>query len=238
MQALLFDNDSRSYGGPRRYKPLLSVCENRKGVLDVDTVKGCTEGMRAYPNGGCYGECYAYKAASRYGIDFSTSVSRRIDNRNFTGVLNAVKRHSAAWYRVGVAGDPCHDWENTLEVCALLKSAGKTPVIITKHWYQLSDDQIARFRVVNAVFNTSISALDTDSEIDYRLSQIRRLNDGGIQSICRVVTCRFGETVWAIERKQIQDCLMSMPQIVDTPLRFGKTNNLFLNGDIIGRALC
>ena len=33
------------------YRNVLTVVENRKGVLDVDTTKGCTLGMAAYPNG-------------------------------------------------------------------------------------------------------------------------------------------------------------------------------------------
>ena len=31
------------------YKPILTAVENLKGVLDVDTVKGCYSGMAAYP---------------------------------------------------------------------------------------------------------------------------------------------------------------------------------------------
>jgi hypothetical protein len=40
----------------RLYRPFLTATENRKGVLDVDTVKGCQMGMHAYPRGGCYGD--------------------------------------------------------------------------------------------------------------------------------------------------------------------------------------
>ena len=36
-----------------QYRPILTVVENGKGVLDVDTIKGCTMGMRIYPHGGC-----------------------------------------------------------------------------------------------------------------------------------------------------------------------------------------
>lgn len=39
------------------YKPVLTATENLKGVLDVDTVKGCFSGMAAYPGTGCYGAC-------------------------------------------------------------------------------------------------------------------------------------------------------------------------------------
>jgi hypothetical protein len=50
----------------KQYHPILTATLNRKGVLDVDTVKGCTIGLAKYPKG-CYGECYAYKNARRYG---------------------------------------------------------------------------------------------------------------------------------------------------------------------------
>ena len=49
------------------YKPVLTASENLKGVLDVDTVKGCSSGMAAYPGTGCYGACYAATTAKQYG---------------------------------------------------------------------------------------------------------------------------------------------------------------------------
>ena len=61
---------------PRLYSNVITASVNRKGVLDVDTVKGCALGMLAYPGGGCYGECYARKTATLYGFNFS--VRRRI----------------------------------------------------------------------------------------------------------------------------------------------------------------
>lgn len=148
----------------RRYAPFLSVSENRKGVLDVDTVKGCSRGMAAYPDGGCYGCCYAATTAARYGIDFSVSVSRKLVHGEWADVFRAVKSHGATWYRVGTAGDPCHDWENTLSVCESLVRTGKTPVIITKHWLRLSDADIVRLRNLGAVVNTSTSGLDSEAE--------------------------------------------------------------------------
>ena len=60
---------------PRLYHDSITAVVNAKGCMDVDTVKGCTEGMRSEP-GGCYGECYAAKIAERYGIAFETSVKR------------------------------------------------------------------------------------------------------------------------------------------------------------------
>lgn len=37
----------------RNYTTGLTATENDKGVLDLDVVKGCAEGMKAHPEGGC-----------------------------------------------------------------------------------------------------------------------------------------------------------------------------------------
>ena len=113
LQLQLF-YDSEVYEGRRRYIPVLTAVENSKGVLDVDTVKGCTLGMRAYPGTGCYGECYANKIATRYGIDFTVSVSRKLTPYNRATIFCTVRDHPASWYRIGTTGEPCHDWDNTL----------------------------------------------------------------------------------------------------------------------------
>ena len=62
----------------KRYAKRLTVEVNSKGVMDIDTVKGCSLGMKARPITGCYGSCYAAKLASLYGYDFPVSVSRKI----------------------------------------------------------------------------------------------------------------------------------------------------------------
>ena len=225
--------DSEEYEGIRRYLPTLTAIENEKGVLDVDTVKGCTIGMRVYPNGGCYGECYANKTAARYVIDFETSVSRKIRLDEFDALFKTVRDHRATWYRIGTAGDPCHDWANTLTVCEALHGTGKTPVIITKHWIALSDDDIARLRAVDAVVNTSTSALDSPAETKHRMRQIQRLKDAGVESINRVVTCNFGTSAWATERQATQAMLLSILPVIDNPLRAAASNPRVLSGDIV-----
>jgi hypothetical protein len=202
-------------------------------VLDVDTVKGCTEGMAEYPDGGCYSECYACKTATRYGIDFGTAVSRRLMPSTRAIVFDTVKNHPATWYRVGTAGDPSHDWENTLEVCEFLNPTGKTPVVITKHWNAMSEEQLGRFVRLGAVFNTSTSGLDTDAEIMHRVWQIIRLRNAGIESVNRVVTCEFGQSFWARTAKAKQAYLLKIQPVIDTPLRASKANPHVANGDII-----
>ncbi|CAB4121278.1 hypothetical protein UFOVP154_8 [uncultured Caudovirales phage] len=218
--------------GPRLYLPILTAVENQKGVLDVDTVKGCTLGMRAYPDGGCYGECYAQKTAARYGIDFSVSVSRKMTPWSRRAVFHAIKNFDASWYRIGTAGDPCHDWENTLEVIEAMQTTGKQAVIITKHWIPLTDAQILRLKAVGAVVNTSTSGLDTDAQTKHRIRQMNRLRAAGVESVNRVVTCDYGDTAWAKPRKAKQELLLTIGVVIDNPLRADKSNRRVADGSI------
>lgn len=232
LQTGLFGDVSEN-NGARRYLPILTAVENQKGVLDVDTVKGCTLGMKARPEGGCYGECYANKIAERYGIDFTVSVSRKLTPATRTTVFCTVRDYPASWYRIGTAGEPCHDWDNTAEVCEYLSGTGKTPVIITKHWIPLTDEHIGRFRAVGAVFNTSVSGLDSDAQTRYRVAQIMRLRSAGVRSVARVVTCDYGNSAWATAAKATQDYLLSLAPVIDNPLRAEASNPRVLSGDII-----
>lgn len=231
-QVSLFDIAEQP-SGARWYLPLLTASENHKGVLDVDTVKGCALGMRSNPDGGCYGECYANKIATRYGIDFSVSITRKLTPANRPNIFCTVRDHHSHWYRIGTAGEPCHDWDSTIDVCETLKGTGKTPVIITKHWIPFSDDHIHRLENVGAVVNTSVSGLDSSAQIKHRVKQAGRLKQAGVSSVTRVVTCEFGTSQWAIEAKEKQDYLMSLTPVIDNPLRANKSNKHALNGDII-----
>lgn len=217
-----------------RYNEALTVSENRKGVLDVDTVKGCTSGMTAYPNGGCYGLCYANSTASRYGFDFPISVSRTPLESEKKIIEKNVRNHPATWFRIGNMGDPCHDWDNTVSVCEWLHTI-KTPVVVSKHWRAMSDEHLARFAACGTVLNTSISPLDTDQERRHRLRQWERIRDGGIRSILRIVSCRFGDTENGKRLATIQAELFAIagPLVIDNPLRIPATDPRVLSGDIV-----
>lgn len=229
MQNLIFKEEST----PLPYKPVLTASENLKGVLDVDTVKGCYSGMAAYPGTGCYGACYAATTAKLYGRDFTVAVSRKPAPWSWRTVWNQVKEFPGNWYRIGTAGDPCHDWDNTVSVCEMLKSTGKHPVIITKHWQKLTDDHIERLKECNTVINTSVSALDTEQELRHRLKQIERIRKAGVKSVARVVTCNFGGTEWGVGRRAVQDELLKLLPMIDNPLRIPANDQRVLDGHLI-----
>lgn len=215
----------------KQYKPYLSASIIRKGVLDIDTVKGCDFGMAKYPDGGCYGLCYAHKTATLYGFDFKKSVSRKL-NGNRAKIEKIVKNHPAPWFRTGNMGDPSHDWDNTVDVCEWL-SRFKVPVIVTKHWIGMSENHAASIRKCGAVVNTSISPLDTDSEIGYRISTFRHLKEIGINSVLRVVTAMFGDTDNGNELKRKQETIFNNFPIIENPLRIPGTDKRVMSGDIV-----
>jgi len=216
----------------KRYAKRLTVEVNSKGVMDIDTVKGCSLGMKARPGVGCYDSCYANKLASLYGYDFAVSVSRKIIPEEKGMIERKVMAHDANWFRIGTMGDPSHDWDGTVNVCEWLGKL-KTPVIITKHWISATDEQLFRLKQAGAVFNTSISALDTDKELEWRLIQFHRLKALGLVSVARIVSAKFGDTAEGRRMAEIQDKLYELQPQIDNPLRAPKTHPLVMAGDII-----
>lgn len=226
------------------YKNQISAYLNRKGILDIDSVKGCTFGTTKYKNG-CYGLCYANKTARLYNYDFAHSVTRNINCKNinqlclfndmFFGdnkIINVLKQHILGWFRIGTMGDPSNNWEATINLCLWLHKI-RVPVVVTKHWVEIPEYLLTKFRQVGAVFNTSISALDTKQEIEYRLHQFKRLKYFGIKSILRIVSCEFGNTKIGIKLSKIQDELFKHKPIIDNPLRIPKGDKRVCSGDII-----
>jgi hypothetical protein len=219
---------------PRTYGPWLTVDLNYKGVLDIDTVKGCTLGMAAYPDGGCYGECYAAKGAARFGIDFTQSVSRRLHTNWHRSTLTLMMAHSGlGWYRTGTAGDPCHDWHNTTTVLRALWPMKMTPVVITKCWIAPTDDELTALRRAGAVVNISFSGLDTEAETQHRLSQRDRFIESGVKTVTRVVTCNYGSSEWARACADKQQYLLTLTPTIDNPLRARSSNPRVMSGEIL-----
>lgn len=220
-------------GALRRYGNMLTADVNQKGVLDVDTVKGCTAGMNARPDAGCYDGCYAAKIAKFRGIDFTHAVARKItSSANARQIERAVAAAPEGFFRIGTMGDPSHEWEHTVQVVEWLAPLA-VPVIVTKHWRALADEQMRRLVATGAVLNTSVSALDTHAELVHRKRQIKRYADLGGVSVARIVSCDFdtnsdeGRTMDAV-----QSGLFELIPHIDNPLRVPRTHQLVQRGTI------
>ena len=217
----------------RPYQDVLTAEVNQKGVLDVDTVKGCTAGMNARPGTGCYGGCYAANIARFRGIDFSRSVVRKVGgSANARNIERAVKNAPEGFFRVGTMGDPCHAWEHTVRVIEWLAPFA-VPVVITKHWRGATDSQLERLVTCGTVLNTSVSALDTPAELAHRERQIARYAALGGVSVARIVSCEFNTTIdEGRDMAAVQARLFTLTPTLDNPLRVPRTHDLVRRGVI------
>lgn len=217
----------------RSYGDLLTVDVNQKGVLDVDVVKGCTSGIAAHGEKGCYQACYAASIARFRGIDFSRAVVRKVYSRAQARMIErAVKAAPLGFFRIGTMGDPCHAWEETVRTVEWLAPYA-IPVIISKHWRRASDDQLQRLMKCGAIINTSVSAIDSAAHLARRVAEIRRYAEMGGTSVARVVSCDFNtsDPVGAqMDRTQKQ--LLALRPMIDNPLRVPSTHHLVQAGVI------
>lgn len=217
----------------RLYGDVLTVDINQKGVLDVDVVKGCTAGIAAHGEHGCYQACYAAKIAKFRGIDFSRAVVRRVyDTAQAEAIERAVKAAPLGFFRIGTMGDPCHAWDETVSTVEWLAPYA-IPVIITKHWKTASDEHFKRLIACGTVLNTSVSAIDSAKHLSRRVSEIQRYRDMGGTSVARVVSCDFNtaDPVGA-SMAAVQERLLSMRPVIDNPLRVPSTHHLVQAGVI------
>jgi len=232
VQVDVFCSQQPMYAAHRRrqYSTVLTAEVNRKGVLDVDTVKGCAAGMAGRPMG-CYGACYAAATARFRGIDFTKAVTRTTYGAAHTSrIEHAVKMAPHGLFRVGTMGDPCHDWEHTVQAVEWLASYA-VPVVVTKHWYIATDEQLRRLVRCGAVLNTSVSALDTAPQLSHREGQVKRYARLGGVSVSRAVSCDFDRShPTGLRLADIQDRLLSQRHVIDNPLRIPTNHELVVSG--------
>lgn len=217
----------------RQYGNWLTIDVNQKGVLDIDTVKGCTSGIAAHGGKGCYQACYAATIAKFRGFDFSRAVVRTVQSSaQADAIVRAVKAAPLGFFRIGTMGDPCHAWEETVSTVEWLAPYA-IPVIITKHWRRASDLQVSRLVACGAVLNTSVSALDSNAHMVRRTSEIERYRAAGGTSVARVVSCDFNtDDPIGAQMDGVQRRLFSLTPIIDNPLRAPSTHPLVVAGII------
>jgi len=204
----------------RVFSDTLTANVNRKGVLDIDVVKGCSYGISTNGIQGCYDACYAVSIANLYGYDFSVSVVRRVKTHTQArNIVNQTKAAPLGFFRIGTMGDPSHSWEETVNISCWLAPYA-TPIIVTKHWHLASDCQLNRLSEVGAIINTSISALDSGSTLLHRENEIKRYITLGGTSVARIVSCNFNrENPTGAQLAEVQDRLFNYSPMIDNPLR-------------------
>lgn len=216
-----------------KYSRAITIEDNLKGVLDLDVTKGCASGIAATKDG-CYGLCYAARAARRRGLDFSKTVVRHFKSwDHYNQICLAIRKSPCLFVRVGTAGDPSEAWAHTARVCEMICGARKPIIVITKHWQRADDDILLRLKGAGVYLNTSTSPLDTEAQREYRLSQYVRFLSMGGRSVLRVVTVNPNkETPEGRALYDIQNELLSHSHVIDNPLRAFKNYPLVRRGII------
>jgi hypothetical protein len=157
----------------KEYSNIISLTKNDRGVWSLDPSIGCFSGLKNSDKG-CYNECYSAKSAKLYGYDFKKTILRNFRNkRHLNEICRKINKIKLPFIRMGSSGDPSENWEHTLNICELIHDKinlnqqnlfkdnnNKQIVIITKHWVNLTDEQLFRISKMNICINTSISAID------------------------------------------------------------------------------
>lgn len=213
----------------RKYKKIkIRAGGNRKTDRNIlDTVRGCI-GAKVI-KGGCYGQCYAAKMAKVSGVDFSHPVACELDP---TTLRRSLKRVDEPWIRIGVSGDPSLEWGLTLRVADYCREADKIPVVITKGWHKPTDTDLWWLQSSGAVLHVSLSALDGRRLIKQRRDLMHRYKDKGGTVVCRLITSAFTGEFGGLQSELITWCRDRQIPILETPLRFFRTNPYYLSGVI------
>jgi len=228
----------------KQFKDIITLAKNNRGCYILDTVKGCSGVSKDRPRG-CYGDCYANNIASRYGVEFTKPVQRGFiynnlqynlfefaDSAHESAIIKAIKKVDMPFVRIGEMGDPSEDWEHTINVCKTISIAGKSIVIITKHWKSIPYWLLPELKNIDLCINTSISAMDSDSEIINRLIQYEKLKDV-CKSVLRVVSCDFNkETPEGRRMAEIQNRLFKKEKVLNTVFRPSANNPIVTSGII------
>jgi len=223
----------------KTYKDTISLSKNGRGIWDLDTIKGCKSGLIENESG-CYNDCYAFKTAKRYGIDFKQSIERKfLDETHRNLIVKQIEKIDMPFIRIGCSGDPSENWEHTINIIRQIKessqlslfdiSSTKQIVIITRHWNVLTDSQLNELSKYNICINTSVSALDNENLISKALHEYNRLKPF-CKSILRVVSCDFNEDNQTGKRMaEKQRKLFKNESVIDTVFRPSSKNKFVLD---------
>lgn len=189
----------------------------------LDVVRGCRGGAtnrdrvanRGY---GCPWGCYSKESSRRFHRIFNIPVSMRLDENLLRSGLADL---DGSWVRIGVNGDPSFDWDLLVMVCAVIASAGKTPVVLTRFWRVPQTDHLLQLASFGTVLHGSLCALDSPMMRDRIVTQLDTYHDLGGNDVLRLVTFKFQEDdpLW-----KIQDELARRASTLEQPARLQTTN--------------
>lgn len=191
---------------------------------------GCESGLR-HDKKGCYSDCYAVKSAKIYGYDFSKTILRNFESESHKRkIITQINNVKLDFVRIGCSGDPSENWEHCINIIKAIQWANKQIVIITKHWSNLTTEQLGYLSTINICINTSVSAMDKPELLSNSLEQYHRIKKY-CKSILRIVSCDFNlENETGLKLSLLQKELFKNENTIDTIFRPAKNNPLVVDG--------
>ncbi len=153
--------------------------------LTTDLLLGCLPASQI-----CYGNCFAARGAFISGFNFGKHVENILDEDVFKADLKAIPDFQG-FLRNGWNSDPSWNWPKALRLAELIHEAGKHTIFITKCFLAPAQEILSRFAALGVEIRVSISAFDTESQIEQRLQTIENYRNNNGVAIPVVMTTRF-----------------------------------------------
>ncbi|MEM2618262.1 MAG: hypothetical protein QW356_02070 [Candidatus Hadarchaeales archaeon] len=176
----------------------------RRGVRTgncIDTVRGCGSTI-------C-GWCYAREATARYRIRFEVPVPQILKESLLRKQLRNLRED---WVRIGVMGEPSHDWALTARVAEICASEGKRVVVVTRLLVFPSQETLGALESVGAVINVTVSPTDPDGFLWPRVEMAR----GYRFSVLRLISFAFANGIYSEHQRLLA---ASHKRILEQPAR-------------------
>jgi hypothetical protein len=170
--------------------------------LVSDVVTGCLPVKSA-----CYGICFAAKNSWEQGFDFGKKVNNILDEDLF---INDIKKipETQKYLRCGWNSDPSWDWNTAVKLANIVFQHDKLMIFITKAFTKTQDNVLEKMIKARSEMRVSISAMDTDIQLEQRLSFIERYRKLGGVVIPILMTSFFKDTKLIDRQNSLVDWLV------------------------------
>jgi alpha-ketoglutarate-dependent taurine dioxygenase len=153
--------------------------------LTTDLQLGCLPASQI-----CYGNCFAARGAFQSGFNFGKHVENILDEDVLKSDLKAIPE-SQAFLRNGWNSDPSWNWEKGLRLAELIHEAGKHTIFITKCFVSPDEDILSGFAALGVELRVSISAFDSEPQLEQRLQTIENYRKQNGVAVPLVMTTKF-----------------------------------------------
>ncbi|APD49709.1 hypothetical protein [Francisella hispaniensis] len=185
--------------------------------LVSDVSMGCLPKSSA-----CYGMCFAAKSSWQKGFDFGKKITNIIDEDLLKKDLLRLPKNQK-YLRCGWNSDPSWNWLLSYKIANILRKNDLLTIFITKAFTKVPDILLKYIALTKAEMRVSLSALDTNAQLEHRLKFIERYRELGGIIIPILLTASFKEDELITRQNNIVEWLVQNDfPAAENSLRFPK----------------